>query len=140
MRYSPDEIKALALHYGSYRAAAKKTGVPVASLTDAANADIKGQAYRLSDKNYDKINRHLKRLGQPAKNSLKQYNRLLESISDHPNVKRAFMNAKQSEREAVKNLRNKAQYRKLKAQIFWTKIMAKFYDKYHWTKGRYSHR
>lgn len=138
MRYSADELKAIVLHYGSYNVAAKKLGIGKASLVDAANADIKGRSYRLSDKNYDKINKHLKRLKQPAKNNIRDYEKLLDSISDHPNVKRGYMNAKQSDREATKNLRRKAQYRKLKSSIFWTKIMSKFYDKYSWKKGQWS--
>lgn len=135
MRYSPDEIKALALHYGSYDKAAKKIGIGKASLVDAANADIKGKAYRLSDKNYDKISRHIRRLGDKNKKDLKQWNKLLDSISDHPNVKRAFMNAKQSER--VSALRTRNRYRKLKAKVYWTKVMSKFYDKYNWKKGTF---
>jgi hypothetical protein len=135
VRYSPDEIKALALHYGSYEKASKKLGIGKASLVDAGNADIKGKAYRLSEKNYSKIHRHISRLGDKSKQDLKKWEKVLDSISDHPNVKRAFMNTKQSDREWVKELQNKAQYRKLKANIFWTKVMSKFYDKYGWKKG-----
>lgn len=138
MRYLPDELKAIALHYGSYNVAAKKLNIGKASLVDAANSDIKGKAYSLSEKNYNKIYRHLSRLGQSSKNNIRAYEKLLESISDHPNVKRGYMNAKQSDREWVKNLRQKVQYRKLKSNIFWNKVMTKFYDKYNWQKGRWS--
>lgn len=137
MRYSPDEIKSIVLHYGSYEKAAKKLRIGKASIIDAANADIKGKAYRLSDANYDKIYRHLKRLSPSNRKEIKQWEKLLEKISDHPNVKRAFMNAKQSDRAWAKNLSTRKAYARMKESIFWTKVMSKFYDKYGWKKGQW---
>lgn len=138
MRYSPDEIKALVLHYGSYEKARKKLGIGKASLVDAANADIKGKIYRLSDANYEKIYKHWKRLGSKSRAQIKNYERLLDSMNGHIGVKRAFMNAKQFEREWVNNLYKKQSYQRLRAKVFWSKVMGKFYDKYNWKKGRWS--
>lgn len=138
MRYSPDEIKALGLMYGSYRAAAKKTGVPVVSLTDAANADIKGKVYRLSDKNYDKIFSHVRRLGAAKKGELKIWERLLDSTSDHPNVKRAFMSRQAHPDRGYVFDQYRKYGRRLDDKAFWSKIMSKLYDKYHWQKGKFS--
>jgi hypothetical protein len=137
VRYSPDELKAIVLHYGSYEIAAKKLGIGKASLVDAANADIKGRAYKLTDKNYDKVNRHLKRLSDKNRKDIRAYEKLLDTISDHPNVKRAFMNAKQRDREWTKNLHTQPKYKRLKEKIFWEKIMSKFYDKYQWKRGHW---
>jgi hypothetical protein len=136
MRFSADELKAIVLHYGSYDKARKKLGIGKASLIDAANADISGRSYRLSDANATKIQKHLNRLGKPARGKIRQYEKLLDSISDHPNVKRGFMNANQADREWAMQTRNK--YKRLKANILWTKIMSKFYDKYGWKKGRWT--
>lgn len=136
-RYSPDEIKAIVLHYGSYEKAAKKLRIGKASLVDAANADIKGKAYRLTEKNYDKINQHLRRLSKANKKDLKDWEKLLKTTNGHIGVKRAFMNAKHSDRLKTKQLRGKRGYQRLKEKIFWTKIMSKFYDKYKWKQGQF---
>lgn len=137
MRYSPDEIKSIVLHYGSYEKAAKKLRIGKASLVDAANADIKGKAYRLSEKNYDKINRHLKRLSPSNKKEIQKWEKLLGTMNGHIGVKKAFMNAKQTDRLKTKELRGKRGYQRLKEKIFWTKVMAKFYDKYGWKRGTF---
>lgn len=137
MRYSPDEIKSLVLHYGSYEKAAKKLRIGKASLVDAANADIKGKAYRLSDKNYDKINRHIKRLSDANKKDLKEWEKVLSLNADHIKAKKAFMNAKQSEREWAKKQIKKYKS-KLKSSVLMSKIMSKFYDKYGWKKGKFT--
>lgn len=102
MHYSPDDIKALALHYGSYNKAAKALKIGKASLVDAANADIKGKRYKLSDKNIDKIYRAIKRLPDKEKKDLRQWNKFLGSISGSPNLKKAFMNIKQENRIKAK--------------------------------------
>lgn len=136
MRFSANEIKALALYYGSYRKAAAKTGVGTASLTDAGNGDIKGTHYTLSDKNYQKINRHINRLGPKAKKQLRDWNKLLESNNEHPNANKAFMNGKQWEREA--GLKTFLQYgNRMDGKTLWNKILTKFYDKHNWQKGRW---
>ncbi len=137
VRYSPDEIKAIVLHYGSYEKASKKLHIGKASLVDAGNADIKGKVYRLSDKNYEKISKHLKRLGSEAKKDIKGYEKILESTGDHPNQKRAFMNAKHKDREWVMRLRGQKKYRALKEKNFWGMVMSKFYDKYGWQRGQF---
>lgn len=137
MRYSPDEIKALALHYGSYEKASKILKIGKASLVDAANADIKGKAYRLSDKNYDKISRHIRRLSDANKKELKQWEKVLEKTADHLPAKKAFMNAKHSDRIWARQ-QTKKYGRKLKQKILFSKIMSKFYDKYGWKKGQFS--
>jgi len=136
LRYSSDEIKAIVLHYGSYEKAAKKLRIGKASIVDAANADIKGKAYRLSEKNYDKIYRHIKRLSPANKKDIKSWEKILEATQGHIAVKRAFMNAKHSERLWAQKQFTKYS-RRMKAQILWHKIMEKFYDKYQWKRGRW---
>lgn len=135
-RYSPDEIKSLVLHYGSYEKAAKKLKIGKASLVDAANADIKGKAYTLSDANYKKIFQHINRLKPSTKRELKEWEKVLAKTADHLPAKKAFMNAKQSDREWARK-QIKKYGKQLKDKILFSKIMSKFYDKYGWQRGRF---
>lgn len=101
----------------------------MASLTDAANADIKGKAYKLSDKNYNKIAKHINRLGDKTRRQLRSNEKLLERMSDYPNVKTGFMRSKPQDRKEMAELYSKKKYDKLKSSVLWAKMTEKFYDK-----------
>jgi len=135
--FTPDELKSIVLYYGSFEKARAKLGIGKATLVDAANADIKRTGYKLKPETSDKIAKVFRRLGNTAKQTIRQYEKMFDSIHDHPNIKRAFMNAKQPEREwAMKNFRKYKS--RLKQETLWTKIMGKFYDKYQWKRGQWS--
>lgn len=138
MQYSPDELKAIILHYGSYAKAADKLRITRPTLTNAANADITGKAVRLTDDTTDKIYQHIKRLSPSTRQDIRQWEKLMAFAGNHPNVKRAFMAAQPKEQKWALTQRQK--YSMLKQRIFWTKIMSKFYDRYQWRRGQFTHR
>lgn len=134
--YTPDAIKALALHFGSYEKAAKHLGVSKASLINAGNADITGKTYELSTKVQARIFAFMQRIGAKRKKDIQLWHKLLEHTGTLA-VKRAFMNAKPAERQWAQQLYAQRKFQQLKAKNFWGKVMSKFYDKYKWQRGKF---
>lgn len=135
--YSPDELKAIALHYGSFERAAKAFHIPAGSLARAAKADITGNGFQLAEKSTEKISEKLKRLSTSSKTEIRQYVRMFRQVEDHPNIKKALLNTSTNDRKMIANNLKKYSSR-LRQDILWTKIMAKLYDKYQWQRGKFS--
>lgn len=136
-KYTPDELKAIVLHYGSYEKARKKLGIGKATLVDAANADITRSGYQLKKETSDKISKHVNRLGTKSKQDIAQYEKMFDSVHGHPNIKKVIMNTKQNDRQAMAQTFKKYKNR-LKQETLWTKIIGKLYDKYGWKRGQWS--
>jgi len=135
--YSPDELKAIVIHYGNYRTAAKKLGIKSAStLIDAAMSDVNGTGRKLSPENSDRVYKRTRKFSDKTKREIRQYEKMFD-LAETGNIKRVLMNVSNDERKEAARTFQKYRTR-LRADTLVHKAIGKLYDKHGWERGRWS--
>jgi hypothetical protein len=135
---TPEQLRALILHYGDKKTAAKRLGISERSLSIAATSDLKGRVKQMSPENQNKVEKAYNRLRPPTKKKITERAKIFKGLKEHPNVARALLNAKPDKRE--KFFKNYKKYRPVadsEKQLYQWLMTSLYHQHPKWRMGQF---